>query len=353
VPDRGGGATAGPRDRSGSVSAPDVPRPDGAPTLVFFGMDGPFAQVPLGALSAAGLVPSLVVVGVDVPEGMRGPVLEWRPVGRSLPLWSRLAGGAPRPVDPELDLVTTAHRFGVDAVRTSDPGAARLRARLRALAPDLYVISSFPRLLSPAVLGLAARGGLNLHPGRLPAERGPAPLFWALKAGRTELIWSIHILEVGEDSGDVVAEGSYVFTPGARAQDILRGVAERASPSLVRAARDLYAGQILRRPQGRVGVGRAPRPTLADRRIDPRRQAVEVFTFAAGCAGIHRLYVECGGDRFYVEDAVDYDMEGRLPSEFVLTGDRLLLQCAPGVVELELAPGGTIFTSTYREPGEP
>ncbi len=42
-------------------------------------------------------------------------------------------------------------------------------------------------------------------------------------------------------------------------------------------------------------------------------------------------------------------MGARLPSEYVVSGDALLLRCADGVVELELKPEGAIFSATYTE----
>lgn len=81
--------------------------------------------------------------------------------------------------------------------------------------------------------------------------------------------------------------------------------------------------------------------------------AEAVYTFVAGCAGSYPVFVECGGDRFFVESAVSFDPSAALAFEYFLSGDRLILRCKPGVVELALKPEGTLFTAEYEEEEPP
>ena len=83
--------------------------------------------------------------------------------------------------------------------------------------------------------------------------------------------------------------------------------------------------------------------------MNPNRRALEVFTYVAACADNYPLFVECGGDRFFIQGAVSYDEEATMAFEYLLTGDRLILRCEPGVVELALKPGGALFTAEYTD----
>ena len=322
------------------------------PSVVFFGMNGPFSTTILRALSAAQLAPVLVVEGLEKEKGSRGPKVSFvraRPgfFGR---IFSR------QKLDPNALVVTEAGdrladvclQLGIDLVRTDDPAALRVRARIHAVEPETFVVAGFPCLLPPLVLDLARRGGLNLHPGRLPEERGPSPLFWALKAGRKQIGWTVHVLDEGEDTGDIVATGEIELVPGMDGQAILKRCAQAAAPELVRAVRGLLAGDLVRIRQPKEGA-RRPRPKLADGQIDPEASALDVYTFVAACGRSYSVFVESGGDRFYVRRAVSYDLEATLPSEYVLSGDQLLLRCNPGIVELELAPDGAIFCGVSAE----
>ncbi len=314
--------------------------------VVYFGMDGAFSTIPLRALTNAGMRPVLVVQGVDKEKWRRSELFEHHPAVTKR-RWLRRSKSKSSSV--EHPLIEAAHQLGIDAIKTSDPASVRARAHLHGAAPDVFVVAGFPRLLEPNVLAFAKYGGLNVHPGALPAERGPSPLFWSLKSGAQRLTVTIHIVDEGEDSGDIVATTPYDVTPGADAQSILAGCASAASPLLVRALRSLIAGDIVRTKQSRLGIGRCPRPKFRDGLIDTSYPALAVYTWVAAFARWVSLFTECGGDRFFIEGAISYDADVALTFEYALTGDRLVLACRPGVVELRLRPEGALFSAEYAE----
>ncbi len=306
--------------------------------LVFFGVDGPFSALPLEALVRGDLPPLLVVHGMERSNALR-PTVDRH---RARPgLLGRLH------VKTKSPLIEEANHLGIDVIDTDDANCAAVMSAIEKLRPDAFVIAGFPHLLSKALLSRFRIGGLNLHPGRLPAERGAAPLFWALKAGRTTIGWTLHMVDEREDAGDVVASGEISFTPGLDGQQVLRRCAEAALPYLMRSVRALLAGDLVRIPQSHAGVGRCPRPAFQDGKIDAGRPAEAVFTFVGGCASGYSVFAECGGDRFFIKRPVSYDPNATLAFEYVLTGDRLILRCNPGVVELELKEEGALFTAEY------
>lgn len=337
--------------------------------LVFFGMDGSFSTVPLAALASGGLAPVLVVQGLMPAPAERRAQVELQ---RSKPGWlARLvgqkdpyalgagatgAGGATGGSDQarswalgERSLDRAARALEIDVLRTSDANAARARAHILGAEPEAFVVAGFPHLLSRELLALARRGGLNVHPGKLPDERGPAPLFWALRRGEHAVHFTIHMLDEGEDSGDIVFGGEVGFEPGEDSAAILGRSAQAAAPHLIRALRGLLDGDLVRSPQPKQGHGRCPRPGFRDGMIDAGRSAREVFAFVGGWARTHSLFAECGGDRFFIKEAVSFDDQATLAFEYALTGDRLILRCSPGVVELTLKEHGALFAAEYRE----
>lgn len=317
--------------------------------IVFFGMNSGYSVTPLNALVQAGLTPRLVVVGVEPMANERRPLVVHHPFrpGRFRRVVDAVLPGEDLPLPK---LVQAAHALGLDAMVTSDANALRSRARIASVEPEVFVVAGFPRLLDVPLLRLATLGGLNVHPGKLPEQRGAAPLFWTLKSGSNEVTYSIHVLDEGEDSGDIVAQGKFTFEPGTHGRLVLEQCAELAAPDLVEAVQCIGAGTLRRQPQAKIGIGRCPRPKFRDARVDPKRPAREVFTFIGGCADSYPLFAECGGDRFFIERAVSFDPNGTLPCEFMLTGERLLLECGPGLVEVELRrDGGAIFAAEYHE----
>lgn len=319
--------------------------------IVFFGMDGPYATTPLTALVKSGHRPVLVVVGRERPRGhLRGTtkVRAAKP-GVLDRLQAKLTSD---PTEADSDLVAVAHRFGIDVLDTNSANESKAASAIASLKPDAFVVAGFPHLLSQPLLASARLGGLNVHPGRLPDERGPAPLFWALAEGKSTITVTIHVLDAGEDTGDVVSSTEVEIEPGVEGTRLLEQLAQAATPHLLRAVRGLLAGDLVRHPQPTTTALRKYRPHFRDGRIDPSLSAQAVFTFVAALAERYSLFAECGGDRFFIRRAVSYDETARCDFEFVLTGDRLILKCNPGVVEFELKEDGALFTAEYVETEE-
>lgn len=317
--------------------------------VAFLGLHGAFSTVPFEALIQAGLDIPLVVLGIDTRPGAR-PTTE---LIRARPsFWARQRARLRRPPESgvKANLIECAHAHGVDVIRTSWANQHGVVTRLRQLDLDAFVVCGFPHLLGSEILAVPRFGGLNLHPGALPKERGPAPVFWALKEGRTTLSWTIHMLDEREDAGDIVFQGQTDFSPGSGGQAILRQIAESAVPSLVGAVRALCDGDLVRIPQDDTQARRRPRPRFRDGLIDAGRSAEEVYTFVSACAGTYSLFVESAEDRFFIESAISYDATTKTEYEWVLTGDRLILRCQPGVVELQLKPDGVLFAAEYEDP---
>ena len=318
-------------------------------------MDSLFSTVLLKAICTAQLKPVLVIDGISHPPNRRSSIVtpySVKPKGfEAIKYFFGLKKKhEPSDISTEANLVQAAHEYGIDSLVSSDCNALRTRARLQSVEADIFVIAGFPQLLKPSVLSLVQKGGLNVHPGKLPEQRGPAPLFWALKNGDSALNYTIHVVDEGEDTGDVVSSGSFSFEPGTPGRNLLQQCGLEAAPHLVRAVRGLWDGDLVRTRQTRIKAGRCPRPKYRDNLIDASMTAEQVFSFVGGCAGAYPIFAECGGDRFFIKNAASYSIENSLPCEFMLTGDRLLLRCHPGVVELTLRPkGGAVFSGEYIE----
>jgi peptidoglycan/xylan/chitin deacetylase (PgdA/CDA1 family) len=80
-------------------------------------------------------------------------------------------------------------------------------AWVREFAPDLGVALGAP-ILKPALFTLPRLGTINLHKGRLPDYRGMPPAFWELHDGKDSVGVTVHRVDAGLDTGDILLEGS-------------------------------------------------------------------------------------------------------------------------------------------------
>jgi len=80
-----------------------------------------------------------------------------------------------------------------------------LARELAALAPDVFVVVAYGRILPPDLLAVPRLGPWNVHASLLPKFRGAAPIQWSIIRGEEETGVTIMHMEEGLDTGDVAA----------------------------------------------------------------------------------------------------------------------------------------------------
>lgn len=75
---------------------------------------------------------------------------------------------------------------------------------VKSLKPDLIVIFSMSQLLKEEFLRIAPLGVINLHPSFLPDYRGANPDFWQYYNMEMNPGASVHYVNAGEDTGDII-----------------------------------------------------------------------------------------------------------------------------------------------------
>ena len=132
---------------------------------------------------------------------------------------------------------------GIRTLRLARDG--EIQAALRDSKAELLVSFHLDRILSPGVLAVPPRGGINVHPSLLPRHRGPIPAFHGLAEGLTGV--SVHALAPRIDAGGIWAQ---------------RRVELPKSSSALAAARELHlaALPLLDEVLARIEAGEAAPP---------------------------------------------------------------------------------------------
>jgi hypothetical protein len=172
---------------------------------------GPFLREVIRA--RPGAVAAVVVAGRR-SAGERGRTLRERvealrtfwlilePLGFLAALALRLRArllGARDPVSVE----GVARRLGVPVHRLASTGSEALVSTLAELRPDV-VLNQSEILLGPDVLAIPRLGFLNRHASLLPAHRGRLGSFWAHAAEPPSYGVTIHRVDEGIDTGNVL-----------------------------------------------------------------------------------------------------------------------------------------------------
>jgi len=94
--------------------------------------------------------------------------------------------------------------------------SGNLQKWVQGLEPDLIVVHSMSQLLKANIFTIPRFGTINLHPSLLPKYRGPNPWFWMyfnmdLHSGVT-----VHYVDEGEDTGDIIYQEAFDISLGTR-----------------------------------------------------------------------------------------------------------------------------------------
>lgn len=81
--------------------------------------------------------------------------------------------------------------------------------KIKTFNADLLVSMSFNQILKKEIIGLAKNGFINCHAGALPFYRGRNPLNWAIINGDKQFGITVHYVDEGIDTGDIVEQRLY------------------------------------------------------------------------------------------------------------------------------------------------
>ena len=62
---------------------------------------------------------------------------------------------------------------------------------------------------------------MNVHPGWLPAYKGAMTYLWVLRHGREKAGVTLHWIDEGIDTGEIIARRSFKLLPGMTQQNVL------------------------------------------------------------------------------------------------------------------------------------
>jgi methionyl-tRNA formyltransferase len=213
---------------------------------------------------------------------------------------------------------------------------------LRALEPDVFISMYFGRLFSPDLLAVPKVGCINMHPSLLPKYRGQGPTTWPLYYGDTETGQTVHWLDEGIDSGDIIAQRAIPIEPKDTSRTLGRKLEQLGIELFVETWPLISAGKAPRVKQddslATYSVAGRPRHAV----IDWSRTAVElcnqVRAFTAGYGARTRL----GERRLYVWSAKPY--QGALVVEPGVPGQ--ILGVAESGVVIQAGDGPIVLTKT-------
>jgi methionyl-tRNA formyltransferase len=149
--------------------------------------------------------------------------------------------------------------------RTDDLG---LVAALAGLAPDLLLSAGYGLILTPMLLNIPRLLAANFHASLLPHYRGRHPVFWALRNGERWSGLTVHAMDTGVDTGDILYQERVQTRWDDSVASLYSRIMDRSVELVPRLLRDAAADAIPRRPQDPDEGSTFSKTTARDFHID-------------------------------------------------------------------------------------
>ncbi|HWU97143.1 MAG TPA: methionyl-tRNA formyltransferase [Oxalicibacterium sp.] len=210
-----------------------------------------FAAVALASLHDAGFEIPLVLTQPDRPAG-RGMQLQASAV-------KQFAQAHNIPVAQPISLKLDGKYPEV---------AADAHALLHATPHDVMVVAAYGLILPQSILDIPRLGCINIHASLLPRWRGAAPIHRAIEAGDAETGVTIMQMELGLDTGPMLATQKLPIAADDTTASLHDKLAQLGGDMIVAALRKLGQGPLAATPQPEAGANYAAKIAKEEAALD-------------------------------------------------------------------------------------
>jgi methionyl-tRNA formyltransferase len=213
--------------------------------------------------------------------------------------------------------------------------------QLREWNPDLIIVAAFGQLLRKDVLDLPKYGCINIHASLLPRWRGAAPINAAILAGDEETGITIMKMDVGLDTGPMLAKKSIRIRRDDTAGSVFQALSTLGANLLIETLPDYLAGTITPIPQTEEGATYAPMLKKQDGLLDFTRPAFELERRVRAMHPWPGAWFEWNGNVLKVLRASVSEEKGpSIGSRFMVEGRPAIMSVDGALVMDEVQPAG-------------
>lgn len=183
-------------------------------------------------------------------------------------------------------LRAAAEQLGVPCHVVPNVNDAGFVDTIRAHGADLFVSMSFDQILRGPIREAAPLGFINCHAGALPFYRGRNILNWALINGEERVGVTVHFVDDGIDTGDIIRQDFIAVAPADDYGSLLAKAYDACAETLTAALGDFAEGRVSRVSQQSIHpVGfYCPRRVPGDEKLDWNWPSSRVVNFVRGIA---------------------------------------------------------------------
>ena len=176
-----------------------------------------------------------------------------------------------------------SEKYGLDIFQPANLFSRDSIEYFKKLAPDIFVVFSFGRILSQELLAIPKMLAINIHASLLPKYRGAAPINWALIKGETKT--GITIIRMNErmDEGEIILKKELPIDNSDTAATLEDKLARLAPQALKEALLGIERNETQFLKQDIREVSFAPKLRKEDGRINWNNSALQIRNQLRGC----------------------------------------------------------------------
>jgi len=182
---------------------------------------------------------------------------------------------------PDQILKTKASLNGIDFITHPKINSDDFHDIVSHYRCDLFVSMSFNQIFKKRIINYPVFGTINCHAGKLPFYRGRNILNWALINDEKEFGITVHYMDEGIDTGDIILQESYPIGEHDDYATLLERAYDGCAELLFNAIKQIQAGTAKRIPQyfiHPIGTYCSAR-IEGDERLDWNQNSRDIFNF--------------------------------------------------------------------------
>lgn len=137
-----------------------------------------------------------------------------------------------------------ANKFNLNLYEEKNINAPNFLNKIKSLNLDLIVCVNFDQILKKDIINLPTIGCINTHASLLPKYRGRAPLNWAMINGEEYSGVTVHFIDEGIDTGDIILQEKIKIDEDYYISDLLNKVKNIYPKIVLNAIRDLESNNL-------------------------------------------------------------------------------------------------------------
>jgi len=228
----------------------------------------------------------------------------------------------------------TAEKLGIPVYQPKRVREPEALALLRGYEPELIVVAAFGQILPKELLDMPTYGCINVHASLLPKYRGAAPIQWAILNGDAVTGVTIMRMDVGLDTGDMIAKAEVAITPQDTGGSLFDRLAETGAKLCVETIPSIVDGTAVYTPQDEQAAIKVGQISKKDGLIDFTRSAAAIECQIRGLNPWPSAYTSLAGKTLKIWSAQvsDRQTEAQPGTVVLVEKDRFGVQTGDGVL---------------------